>query len=61
MLPFEDIPVHIRDRVFRDIGEATTCRETIEGAVTFDAENATRISLELCQFIIELIEEAKQI
>lgn len=61
MILFEDIPVHIRERVFRGMGEVTTCMETIEGAVIFDAENATRISLELCQFIIELIEEAKQI
>jgi hypothetical protein len=61
MIPLDDIPVHIRERVFTDIGEATTCWETIDGAGTFDTENATRISLELCQFIIELIEEAKQI
>lgn len=57
---FDDIPVHIRERVYSDIGEASMCWENPEGAGIFETEHAARISLELCQFILDEIEKVKK-
>lgn len=57
---FDDIPVHIRERVYSDIGEASVSWENPEGAGIFETEHAARISLELCQFILDEIEKAKK-
>lgn len=60
MIKFDDFPVHIRERVYADIGEASMCWEKPEGCGIFDSQNAARIGLELCQFIIDLTEETKK-
>ena len=57
---FDDIPVHIRERVYSDIGEASMCWEHPEGAGIFESEHAARIGLELCQFILDQIEKVQK-
>ena len=57
---FDDIPVHIRERVYTDIGEASMCWENPEGAGTFETEHAARISLKLCQFILDETEKVQK-
>jgi hypothetical protein len=59
-LSFDDIPVHIRERVYSDIGEASMCWENPGGCGISNSENAARISLELCQFILDQIEKVKE-
>lgn len=58
MITFDDIPVHIRERVYSDIGEASMCWENPGGCGVFDSTNAARIGLELCQFVLDLMDEA---
>ena len=59
-IPFDDIPAHFRERAYSDIGEASICWENPEGAGIFEMEHAARISLELCQFILDEIEKVKK-
>jgi hypothetical protein len=56
---FDDIPVHIRERVYSDIGEASMCWENPEKAGVFDSQKAAEISLNLCQFVLGEIERKK--
>ena len=51
-LLFEDIPEHISERVYSDIGQASMCWENPEKAGVFDDQQAAEIGLGLCQFII---------
>ena len=54
----EDDP--IRNRVLEDIGHASMCWESPEGAGAFDTEQAIEIGDLLCRFINEQIAEAKK-
>jgi hypothetical protein len=56
----EHIPEHIRERVFTDIGHASTCWENFEKAGVFDTEQASEIATSLCQFIISEMEKKKE-
>ncbi|MEA1957584.1 MAG: hypothetical protein U9N01_04435 [Euryarchaeota archaeon] len=55
------IPEHIRERVFQDIGQASTCWENFELAGLFDTEQASEIATGLCQFIITEINKERHI
>jgi hypothetical protein len=59
-LDFDDIPVHIREQVYMDIGHASMCWDKPEGAGVFHSEEAAEVARSLCQFIIEEIKEAKK-
>jgi hypothetical protein len=59
-LDFDDIPEHIREQVYADIGHASMCWDTPEGAGVFHSEEAAEVARSLCQFIIEEIKEAKK-
>jgi hypothetical protein len=57
---FDDIPVHNRERVYSDIGEASMCWEKPEKAGVFDSQKAAEIGLNLCQFVLDEIEREKK-
>lgn len=59
-LIFDDIPAHIRERVYLDIGQASMCWENPEKAGVFDSQQAAEIGLNRCQFILNQIEETKK-
>lgn len=59
-IEFEEIPVHIRERVYTDIGHASMCWDTPKGAGVFHSEEAAEIARSLCQFILEQIKEVKK-
>jgi hypothetical protein len=53
----ERLPEDIYTRVYQDIGEASMCWENIEGAGTFESEQASKIAFELCHYIADKLEE----
>lgn len=56
----ERLPEHIFDRIHQDIGEASTCWTTLEGAGTFESEHASRIAFELCHFVADELDKLRQ-
>jgi hypothetical protein len=59
-LSFDNIPEHIRERVYSDIVEASMCWENPEKAGIFDSQKAAKIGLNLCQFVLDQIEGTKK-
>ena len=57
---FDDIPVHIRERVYFDLGEASICWESPGGCGVFDSQKVAQIGLKLCQFILDQIERERK-
>lgn len=55
-IEFDEIPEHIRERVYTDIGQASVCWNKLEGADVFRSEEAAEIGRSLCQFILEEID-----
>jgi hypothetical protein len=49
----ERLTEEIFNRVHQDIGEASMCWSNIEGAGTFQSEEASRIAFELCHYIAD--------
>lgn len=59
-IKYENLPVHIRERVYADIGHASMCWDEPEGAGVYRTEEAAEIARSLCQFILDEIEEVKK-
>ena len=59
-IEFDEISVHIRERVYSDIGHASMCWDKPEGAGVFHSEEAAEAGRSLCQFILEQNKEAKK-
>ena len=53
----ERLPEEIYTRIHQDIGQASMCWENIEGAGTFESEQASKIAFELCHYIADKLEE----
>lgn len=54
------LPAEIITRIHEDIGAASMCWENPKGAGIFKCNEALTIALNLCQFIADKLEEAKQ-
>ena len=48
----EHIPAYIREKIFQAIGHASMCWESPELAGTFDTEQASEISTDICRFVM---------
>jgi len=55
----ERLPEHIFDRIYQDIGEASTCWDNLSGAGTFDATHASRIAFNLCHIIADELDKLR--
>ncbi len=51
------LPEDISTRIYEDIGHASTCWTNLEGAGTFESEQASKIALELCHYIADKLEK----
>ena len=53
----ERLPERIFERVNQDIGQASGCWSHLEGAGTFETEQASKIAFNLCHFIADELEK----
>ncbi len=51
-LLMKDLPEHVIERIYQDIGQASMCWEHIDRAGVFQTEDACKIAFDLCSFII---------
>ena len=52
----ERLTQDVLERIYQDIGHASTCWTKLEKAGTFKAEMAGEIAFELCHFIADKLE-----
>ncbi len=53
----ERLPEEVFTRIFQDIGQASMCWDSIEGAGTFESDEALKIAAELCHYIADKLED----
>jgi hypothetical protein len=53
------LPEEIVERIYQDIGYASTCWENLDNTGVYDSTRAAEIAMDLCNFIADKYEEAK--